>query len=77
MGICLGFTDEFFLFDATVLKPDGNLSLGEIGSCRNPPSFVFGNELAGRVLFLQLFKLDFGVGDALLAASTIAADFWL
>lgn len=77
MGICLGFTDEFFLFDTTVLEPDSNLSLREVGGCRDPPSFVFGNELAGRILFLQLFQLDFGVGDALFAASTIAADFWL
>lgn len=77
MGICLGFADEFLLFDATVLEPYGNLSLRQVGGCRDPPSFVFGNELAGRVLFLQLLQLEFGVRDSLLAASTVATDLGL
>lgn len=52
MRICLRFTDEFLLFHATVLEPDGDLSLGEVGGGGDPPSLVFGNELAGRVLLL-------------------------
>lgn len=71
------FTDEFLLLHPPVLEPDGDLAFGEISSGRYSPSLVFGDELAGCVLFLQLLQLDLGVRNSLFAASSVAADFWL
>lgn len=75
--IVLGFADEFFLLDPPVLEPDGDLALREVGGGRDAPSLVFGDELAGRVLLLQLLELDLGVRDALFAPATVTADLGL
>lgn len=75
--IVLGFADEFFLFDPPVLEPDGDLALREVSSGRDAPSLVFGDELAGRVLLLQLLELDLGVGNALFAPTTVTANLGL
>lgn len=75
--IVLGFTDEFLLLDPPVLEPDGDLALREVGGGRDAPPLVFGDELAGRVLLLQLLQLDLRVWDALLASAAIAADLGL
>lgn len=73
----LGFTDEFLLLHPPVLEPDGNLTLREVGGSRDAPPLVFGDELAGCVLFLQLLELNLGVRDAFFAPATVTADFWL
>lgn len=73
----LGFTDEFFLLDSSVLEPDGDLALREVGGGRDAPPLVFGDELAGCVLFLQFLQLDFGVRDSLFASATVTANFRL
>ena len=49
----LGFTDEFLLLDPAVLEPNGDLALREVGARGNAPPLVFGDELAGCILFLQ------------------------
>lgn len=73
----LGFADELFFLHSSVLEPDGDLALREIGGGGDASPLVFGDELAGGVLLLQLLQLDFGVRDAFLAPSTVAADFRL
>lgn len=73
----LGFTDEFLLLDSPVLEPDGDLALREVGGGRDAPPLVFGDELAGCVLFFQLLQLDLGVRNALLAPATVTADLRL
>lgn len=52
MIICLRFTDEFLFLYSSVLEPDGDLALGEIGGGGDTSSLVFGDEFAGRVLLL-------------------------
>lgn len=49
---CLRFANHFLLFHPAVLKPNGNLALGKVSGRRNPSPLLFGNELAGGVLFL-------------------------
>lgn len=73
----LGFADELFFFHSSVLEPDCDLALREVGGGRDASPLVFGDELAGGVLLLQLLQLDFGVRDAFLAPSTVAADLGL
>lgn len=73
----LGFADKLFFFHSSVLEPDGDLALREVGGGRDASPFVFGDELAGGVLLFQLFQLDFGVRDAFFAPSTVAADLGL
>lgn len=75
--VALGFTDKLLLLDSSVLEPDGDLTFREVGGGRNAPSLVFGDELAGCVLFLQLLQLDLGVRDALFPPSTVTADLGL
>lgn len=75
--IVLGFTDELLLLDPPVLEPDGDLALREVGGGRDAPPLVFGDELAGGVLFLKLLQLDLGVRDALFPPAAVAADFGL
>lgn len=75
--IALGFTDEFLLLDPSVLEPDGNLALGEVGGGGDASPLVFGDELAGCVLLLQLLQLDLGVRDALFTPTPVAADLRL
>lgn len=73
----LGFADELFFFHSSVLEPDGDLALREVGGGRNTSPLVFGDELACGVLLFQLLQLDFGVRDTLFASSTVAADLRL
>lgn len=73
----LGFADELFFFHSSVLEPDGDLALREVGGGRDASPLIFGDELAGGVLLFQLLQLDFGVRDAFLAPSTVAADLGL
>lgn len=75
--IALGFTDKFLLLYSSVLEPDGDLTLREVGSGRDSSSLVFGDELAGGILLFQLLQLDFGVRDSLFASATITADLRL
>lgn len=74
---CLRFTNNLFFFHSAILKPDCDLALGKVGRGGNPSPFLFGNELAGRVLLLQFFQLDFRVRDPFLPAPTVAVHFWL
>lgn len=73
----LGFADELFLFDSTVLEPDGDLALREVGGGRNASPLVFGDELACGVFLFQLLQLDLGVRDTFFASSAVAADLRL
>lgn len=73
----LGFADELFFLHSSVLEPDGDLALREVGGGRNASPLVFGDELAGGVLLFQLLQLDFGVRDTFFAPSTVAADLRL
>lgn len=73
----LGFADELFFFHSSVLEPDGDLALREVGGGGNTPPLVFGDELARGVLLFQLLQLDFGVRDTFFASSTVAADLRL
>lgn len=73
----LGFTDELLLLYSAVLEPDGDLALREVGAGRDSPPLVFGDELAGCVLFLQLLQLELSVRNAFLTSPPVAADFGL
>lgn len=75
--ISLGFTDKFLLFYSSVLEPDGDLALREVGGGGDASSLVFGNELAGCILFLQLLQLEFGIGNPLLTSTSVTADLRL
>lgn len=75
--VALGFTDKFFLLDSSILEPNGDLTLREVGCGRDASSLVFGDELAGCVFFFQLLQLDLGVRDALFTPTAIAADLRL
>lgn len=71
--IAFGFTDKFLLLYSPVLEPDGDLALWEVGAGRDAPSLVFGDELAGRILFLQLLQLDLCVRDTFLTPTSVTA----
>lgn len=73
----LGFADELFFFHSSVLEPDGDLALREVGGGRNASPLVFGDKLACGVLLFQLLQLDFGVRDAFFASPAVAADLRL
>lgn len=73
----LGFTDKFLLFHPSVLEPNCDLALWEVGPCGDASSLVFGDELAASVLFLQLLQLELGVGNPLLTSTTVVTDLRL
>ena len=75
--IAFGFTDKFLLLDSPVLEPDGNLTLREVGAGRDAPSLVFGDELAGCILFLKLLQLHLGVRDTFFTPAAVTADLRL
>lgn len=64
----LHFGHELLLFHPSVLEPDGDLPLRQVGRGGDLPPLVLGDEFVGRVLFLQFFQLDLSVRYPLLPA---------
>lgn len=73
----LGFTDKFLLFYSSVLKPNSNLTLRQVGGGRDASSFVFSNKFASCILFFQFLQLNLSVGNTLLAPSPVTANLRL
>ena len=58
---------------ASILKPDFNLSLGQIETLRQLPALLFGDIVVVEKLFLQFQGLQFGVGLSFFAIDRMAA----
>lgn len=69
--IFFDFGNDFFLLDSSVLKPNGDLSFGEVGGCRYPSSFFLGYEFVGGIFSLEFFKLRFRIGNPFLPPSPV------
>lgn len=65
----LDFGDEFLFFYPPVLKPNGDLPLGQVSDGRNLSPLVLCDKFVGAVLFLQFLQLHLGVGYSLLSAA--------
>ncbi len=66
----LNFGNEFFFFNPPVLKPNSDLTLGQVGSRWNLSPLVLCDEFVGCIFFLQFLELYFCVRYPLLSTST-------
>lgn len=69
--IVLQLGDYFLVLDSAILKPNGDLSFGEVSGRRYPSPLVLVDKFVDGILALQFLELQFGVRHSLLPPTPV------